>query len=320
MRRFVAGPAARGVLAVGMRTWAASLVAAALLAAAADVAGAPCCGTGYGVGQRLATAETAAVTLSFRGQSVQGSFADDGHWTRARSTDTDRELRVELAAIVKPLPSLQLGAGVPFLATSRTTVDLSGSGRGLGDVNLFGRWDFVPVGGRGSLPGLAATLSFGLPTGRAPERATDVLGADTTGLGAFEVRPGLALEKAWWQGWFVVLATSVGLRAPHEGRTGTVQLGPRWSTVVAGGPSFRSGLGVALGLQHDREAAPTIAGVRGVGRARTTALLVASWELDLHWSIVTVVQADVPIAGLSRNEPGALSATLGVRLARSVYD
>lgn len=295
-------------------------LAIALALAPAPARAAACCGTGYGVGQRLAVAEDAAVTLTTRLQSTLGSFDDAGRWVRDPATDADRELRADLSVIVKPMPSLQLGASAPFLSTWRKTADLDGRGAGVGDVNVFGRWDFVPVGGRGAWPGIAATLSVGLPTGRSADHAADALGADATGLGVFEVRPGIAIEKAWWRGWFVVFATSVALRTPHDSRGGTVQLGPRWSTVLAGGPSFRSGLGVALGVQHDREAAPTTAGVRGAGRSRTSLVLVSSYEIDLHWSIVLAAQADPPIAGLGRNEPGVVSGTLGLRFAHSIYD
>ncbi len=281
---------------------------------------AACCGTGYGVGQRLAVAEDAAFTLTSRLQATRGSYDDAGRWVRDPATDMDRELRTDLSVHFKPIPALQLGASAPFVATWRRTADLEGRGAGVGDANVFGRWDFVPVGGRGDWPGVAATLSVGLPTGRSADKATDVLGADATGLGVFEVRPGFAIEKAWWRGWFAVFASSIAFRTPHDSRGGTVQLGPRWSTVLAGGPSFRWGLGVALGVQHDREAAPTTAGVRGVGRSRTSLVLVASYEIDLHWSIVLAAQADPPIAGLGRNEPGVLSGTLGLRFARSVYD
>ncbi len=298
-----------------------ALVAALLLSAIPSrTEAAPCCGTGFGLGGRLAVAERGAITLTERGATTVGSFDDAGRFVSSPTADHDRESRTELSVLGRVGTRVQLGATVPLVYTQRLAGGLRGGGGGVGDVAVHGRYDFVPVGGAGGWPGLAATLSVGAPTGRAAREARDPLGADATGLGAFEVRPGIALEKAWWRGFFVAFSSGLAVRTPFEGARGAVRLGPRWSTVLAGGPSFAFGLSLAVGVQHDREVAPNDAGVTGLARRRTSLLAIASYEFDLHWSIVAAGAVDPPLGGLGRNEPVFATATIGLRWVRSAYD
>jgi hypothetical protein len=294
-----------------------------VISPARRVRAAACCGTGYGVGIRLARSEQATIGFAARYQDLQGTWSAAEQWSTRGDASSDRELRLELRALVKLRPELQIGAIVPFVATRRGGFDGSSTGGGIGDATALGRWDFVPVGGRGAWPGIAATLSVTAPNGRGPQQSRVDLQTDVTGLGAWEIRPGIAIEKSWWTGFTIFASSAVGLRVPHRDRDGSaIALGPRWTTVAAAGPSWTWGLGFLAGLLHEREVAPARDGLRlaGAGRARTAALLIASYEIDEHWQPFASVQWDLPIDRLGRNEPGYLAFAVGLRRVWGVYD
>lgn len=309
------------------RLVAITLVAATTLASSAprSARAAACCGTGFGTGLRLARSERMAATLALRAQDLRGTWDATGRHTPSPAGVIDREYRVELRALTRVGSSLQLGVILPWVHAFKRFPPESGEGSGPGDVAALARWDFVPVGGSGAWPGIAATLGVTAPTGRPTHRARDRLGADVTGIGAWEVRPGIAIEKSWWTGWTAILSASVGLRLPYDresGLGGQVRLGPRAQVLAAAGPSWTNGLGLLVGLLHEREAPPVIDGARveGAARARTAALAIASFEIDDHWQPFGSVQIDLPVNGLGRNELASWAFAIGLRRVWNVYD
>lgn len=183
------------------------------------------------------------------------------------------------------------------------------------------RWDFVKVGGEGMLPGIAATFAVGLPTGRSTDHARDPRGADVTGIGTWELRPGVAIEKSWWTGWYVIGAVGVGFFAPFSNKLGSrTQLGPRLQAFAAVGKSFNNGLGLTLGLSHERETGPVVGGVRRVALLmKTSAMMFLSWEIDDRWQTFASLQLDLPINSLGSDQLAGTTIGLGVRRAWNVY-
>lgn len=270
---------------------------------------------------RLAPEENASATLVGNTNDLRGHWDGDGHYVASDPDAHDREWRVEARGMGRIGRSFQYGVIVPWLHTIRRTRDSSSSGGGVGDVSLLGRWDFVKVGGEGDLPGIAFTMSVGLPTGRSPYKSTDTALADVTGSGAWEFRPGIAIEKSWWTGWYVLAAAGLGFYAPFRGRDDVkIQLGPRELVFVAAGKSWTNGLGLAVGASLDRESGPRVDGQRYVAfRARTSALLFGSYEIDDHWQLTASSQWDLPVSGLGRDQLAGLTFGLGIRRAWNVY-
>ncbi len=249
-------------------------------------------------------------------QSVRGHWNGSGRYVDGGDA-RDRELRFEARVITKLGRSFQIGAIVPYVVTDRRFGDRASRGSGPGDVSLLSRYDFVRVGGENGLPGIALTLGLTVPTGRSPDRARDALGTDVTGSGAWEARPGIAIEKIWWTGWYVFGGVGVGFFAPFKRDDGsTIALGPRMLAVVAGGKSFTNGLSFALGATHEQEAAPRTDGLRvGANRARTSALAFAGYEIDDNWQVLASLLVDV----IGREQIAATTIGFGIRRAWNVY-
>lgn len=219
--------------------------------------------------------------------------------------------------MTKVTSALQIGVIVPYIRTERRFAETSSSGSGVGDLTLLTRYDFVRVGGQNGMPGIAATFALNAPTGRSADRARDMLGTDVTGVGTWEARPGIAVEKSWWTGWYVFGAASVGFFAPYQRADGaTVALGPRFLSVLTVGKSFPSGLGIAIGATHEQEAAPRADGLRvGAMRARTSGLAFVSYEFDDHWQVFSSFSVDV----FGRDQVAGTTFGLGIRRAWNVY-
>jgi hypothetical protein len=302
----------------------ASLVCFALGALAPRAAlGSACCGTGYGIGQRLGDTEDAALSFGTRGSFRFGSWGADGSFAGPPGDDFERELRAEIGWFVRVKRRAQLGLTVPFIYTFRRAGALSSSGGGVGDVTAGGRLDLVDPGAYRWFPGVVLTLAAVVPTGRGASRSTDMLAADATGLGTAEIRPGIALEKTWIEGWFATAQASVALRTPYTSPSGlTVGLAPRWQALAAAGPSWSNGFSFSLGLLYEREGAPSLGGVasEGAARERTAALAFAAYDIDERYTVFITSQIDAPIGGLGRNEGASAAAALGLRRAWGMHD
>ncbi|MBI2394879.1 MAG: hypothetical protein HYV09_35245 [Deltaproteobacteria bacterium] len=298
------------------------MVASSAMAVAPNAAHASaCCGGGQSVALRLGPEEVASGSLVALGQQLRGRWDKHGTFIASDPATRDRELRVEARAMGKIGRRFQFGAIVPTIFTMRRHADGASSGGGIGDVTALSRWDFVKVGGEGVLPGIAATFALGMPTGRSTDHARDPRGADVTGIGTWEVRPGIAIEKSWWTGYYVIGAMGLGFFAPFSNKFGSrTHLGPRLQAFVAAGKSFNNGLGVTLGLSHDRETGPVVGGVRRVALLmKTSAMLFVSWEINDHWQTFASFQLDLPINSLGRDQLAGTTIGLGVRRAWNVY-
>lgn len=265
---------------------------------------------------RLGPSETSAASFTTAAQNVRGHYDGSGRYVDGGAS-RDRELRFDVRAIAKIGRSFQVGTIVPYVRTERKFAESSGVGSGVGDITVLGRYDFVRVGGQNSWPGIALTFALTLPTGRSPARSRDALGTDVTGTGTWEAKPGIAIERIWWTGWFVSGAASLGLFGPStRADGGTVALGPRFVALLAAGKSFTNGFSFALGATHEQEAAPRADGLRvGASRARTSALGFIGYELDGHWQLLASLLVD--FAG--REQLATTTIGFGIRRAWNVY-
>jgi hypothetical protein len=297
------------------RGWlaAAGALGVALLAPRSTAA---CCGVSYGAGQRLAIDESAAATLSLRGIERFGTWSSYGKFAQLPAGNIDREARLELSALVRAHPRLQFGLSSYALTQRKRFGTLSGAGGGVGDVTASTRFELLPLLGAGGPAAVAATFSMTAPTGRGPSGSLDALGADATGAGSWEARPGAVVEKIWPGESFVVASTSIGFHTPERDAAGRdVQRSPRWQGFVAGGSTFGGRGSASLGALLEREAAPIIAGARqaALSRARSALVATTAWQLLERTALVLSGAADAPISGLGRGELVGLSLSLGLR-------
>jgi hypothetical protein len=282
-----------------------------------------CCGAGHGIGQRLNDTEDAALSTAVGGAIRLGSWTHERSFIPPGEGDLDGELRAEIGWLVRVKRRAQVGLSVPLIYTLRQAGDLSSSGGGVGDITALARVDLLTPTAIRWAPGVALTLVALVPTGRGASRSTDLLAADATGLGTAEIRPGIALEKTWIEGWFAMAQLAVGLRIPYIAPSGlAIGLAPRWQALAAAGPSWSSGFSLSLGLLYEREAAPSLGGVTApdAARERTAALLFAAYDIDMRYTVFISSRVDAPIPGLGRNEGALAAASIGLRRAWGMVD
>ncbi len=151
-----------------------------------------CCGTASDVPAVLAPCEHAGAALSMRGSDQLARW--DGRGEVRATSDSAAQLSAGLAAAVRFGPWGSVSASLPVTATWRTAGELSTTGAGLGDVRAGLRLQSPDPWG----PLLDPTLDLGVvaPTGRGPMDATDVLGSDLTGQGAWMGTAALGVSRS----------------------------------------------------------------------------------------------------------------------------
>jgi hypothetical protein len=284
---------------------------------------AACCGKGHGLGQRLGPSERASATAGASLRERFGAYHAGGDYHPSAAGNYDREARLELGWLVKVGRRVQIGMIAPTVVTWRNAGEMSSSGAGPGDVTLTGRYDVISLEHQGWVPPFALTLTATLPTGRPAHRSRDPLLADATGLGVWELRPGIAVERTWHSSWFAAANLSVGIRSPYTGSGGErVELAPRASATAVTGPMWPWGLSLAAGALAEWEGSPTLSGRTppNANRSRTAVATLAAYDFTPHWTGTLSIQLDLPIHGFGRNDHTALEAGFGMRYVWGEYE
>ncbi|WP_437300158.1 hypothetical protein [Sorangium sp. So ce426] len=301
-----------------------------------------CCGAGHGMAQWLAPSERAAASFSVRLSEQLGAWAVDGGFDASGEGVYHRELKAEAGWLVRAGDHLQLAVSVPMMVTwSGVGLGATSSGGGPGDLGAAVRIDLIDGAASPWIPSAAFTLGVTLPTGRGPSTgaapldagvsgatgaramgvdSVDITGADTTGLGVAEIRPGMVFEKSWGS-FHALLAASTSVRTSHRLPDGdAARSAPRVQILAAAGPSWPSGASLTVGALHEREGAPSEdepgPGPRnpmGKERARTALLAVLAHDVGARWTAVGNLQVDVPISGIGRNEGAFAALSAGLR-------
>jgi len=299
-----------------MRSALLVLASLALLTASPRLARASaCCGTGHGLGQRLAPGERAAVTFATRFADRFGSYDPNGQFFTSPSGSFDGDLRADISAVFAPISRLQVGVAIPFVLNIKH-LRVDDVGGGLGDLLFSGRFDVVPLSTTSSWPAIAFTASLLVPTGRSANQARQVLAADATGLGVAEIRPGVFLEKSFEGKATVIAAASVGFRSEaNEPPALRIALAPRWRVLAAAGPVFESGLSLSFGGIYEYEGAPTISGttMQDAQRYRFAALGFVGYDLPSRFTLLGSVELDLPVSHGGKNEAALAAISIGLR-------
>ena len=279
------------------------------LAAAPEARAAACCGTGPGLSDRLGPFEAWAVSLSMRGGVPSGGW--DGRASFGTGGD-GAEGALVASGRGRVLGDLELGLAIPFQAAHREAGGLTATRGGVGDV---GAQLLYPLLKDESRLAVAASFTATAPTGTAAEDA-DPLGASATGLGTWSLAPALVLSHAS-STWAASAGVDLALRLPYDAYGVTIARAPRLGVRALAGPVLPGGVTLALGVAHDREAAPSVDGVEaeGAARARTAGIAVGLVDLGSLWALTAELRSDLPFDGVGRNEPAGSSLTVGVRRA-----
>ncbi len=271
-----------------------------------------CCAGGSAVTPaRLEMHEDALVGAQLRASSALGSYDTGGRFVASPPGDTEVDFEEDIFGAMRFLRRGQAALLVPLVETRRRTPqDGAHLGGGLGDVNLSARYDFVAAGESRYLPGVALLVGATLPTGTPADSATAPLAVDATGIGAWQLQAGLALEQTYGR-WLVNATGIVAKRTARFGET----LGTQGTFLVAGAYSFEGGGALALSGSYAFEGDATTGSGADVPASskRVTAVTVSGlWPLADAWRVLGALSLDPPIDSLGSNQPtaGALSFTM----------
>ncbi len=301
-----------------MRAWVLALaVVVGLWASSAHAAACCLSSSAFGIG-RLSSWESMAFIAGGVASPVSGRWDGDRTWRPNAPGYAEAEWRAQLAALYAINSRFQISARMPYVMTTKTASDVSEAAGGLGDSDLFLRFEPVYQGEYSFLPEIALTAGLLMPLGRTAMASQTTLGSDVTGRGAWVPSFSASVELAR-DVWFVQLAGGVTLPMPMPGALPgqRQQYGPGWQATAAGGYEVRKGLVLSLvargsydgPLHIDGRVVPQSAAYDfGVGPA-------AAFKFQSHWTLQAGVDAGAFTSGLGSNRQGRISANLAVRYA-----
>jgi hypothetical protein len=260
---------------------------------------------------RLGIHEDAAVGLILKGTGILGGWDGQRNYFAEPSGHGEFDAELDLVGTLRVLSDGQVTLLIPFLKTWREAPGISEWGGGIGDINLAGRYDFTHAGQYSVLPGIAALVGVTFPTGRAPESASNLLATDATGVGAFQLTGGIALEQSF--GHFLVNLTGlVGWRAPRSVLGVDETLGVQFQGLFGVGYAFDNDASVAISFGYIAELDGVINGAKvpDSGRALPTIGVSSSLPLGESWRLQGGINYNPPISGLGRNQTAGLGFTL----------
>ncbi len=294
---------------------AAPFVAALLVGEGAARAQACCAGSGAVTPGRLALHETALVGTSLKAGAVTGSYDGDGHYRSLSSGGSEQDFEQDVFGAVRVLERGQLAVLVPFVETRRTASGTTGFGGGLGDVNFAARYDFTLAGASRIVPGIALLAGLTVPSGRpADSTSAGTLAAGATGIGAFQINVGLALEQTYGP-WLVGVS---GLYAQRTARTvgdgaSAVheRLAPQWTALAVAAYVFPSEVALAASASYTVEGDATIGGASDDESARRLPVLSLSGVVPLsdRLRLQGALYDDLPVSQLGAGQPAAAGLT-----------
>lgn len=257
----------------------------------------------------LTTHERALVGAQMRFATAHGTYPARGEFF-APQPGRDARLEPSLFASLRLLPRAQVSVSVPFAIVRRRAGDLVESRGAFGDVTVVGRWDLFRVGER-RWPGIALLVGGLVPTGTPTDRATGLLAADATGIGAWEGNAGVSVEETF--GHVVVHATALaGYRSSRDVVGVEQHLGLRSLFLVGTGWVWDDDSSMLLTVTHTADGDATLDGstAAGTGFRATQLAFVVTTPITDTLRLRTSVFTDVPPLGSNRQALGG--TTLGL--------
>lgn len=260
-----------------------------------------CCAGASALGSgRLTLHEEALVGADARVTDIVGSFANDAEY-RASST-TRVEFEQGIFGSLRLFEKAQLSLRIPFVETYHRARNVTEFAGGIGDIQLSSRYDFLLAGESLTIPGIGLSAGLIAPTGRPVERATKLLGSDTTGAGAFQLSLGASIEQTF-DNVYVGLFSNVDYRLPRQARGRDVPGAVQLSETLALGWIFSNEAVVVLSSRFNIEPEAS----KRILRLGLSSAMPLSDTLRVQGGIF----GDLPVTGLGRNQ----SAGIGFQLA-----
>ncbi|HEX6275302.1 MAG TPA: transporter [Polyangiaceae bacterium] len=271
-----------------------------------------CAGASAITPARLELHERFLFGVELRAASMFGSFDSDAEFRESPPGAAQWDFEQNVFGSLRLFRRGQLGVLVPVLESWRRT-DTTGSefGGGLGDVNVNARYDFIYGNELRYAPGVALLFGVTAPTGRAPEAAEEPLGSDATGLGAWQLSAGLALERAF--GDFLLSAAGIfSQRTARDVRGIESELSPELSGLLGVAYTVRDDVSVAAVGTYTYEGNAMVEDeeVPNTARRKLRVAAVASVSIQDEWRLQGGFFGDPPALG--QNEVLSLGGSLTI--------
>lgn len=222
----------------------------------------------------------------------------------------DSRLETSLFASLRFVERGQVGLLFPLVVDRRRSGEIVETRAGPGDASLNVRYDLVRAG-EARVPGIAAIAGLLAPTGTPTDRATGLLAADATGIGAWEFSFGGSVEQTF--GHVVLHATAlVGVRTARDVLGLSQHLGPRGLFLIAGGYVFDREVTALVSLSHQSEGDATVDGKTSpdTGFRTTQAAVLFVVPVSDAVRLRASLFADVPPLG--ENRSASAGSTLSI--------
>jgi hypothetical protein len=275
-----------------------------------------CAGAGAVTPGRLALHETALVGTVVKAGLVTGSYDGGGSYHALPSGGSEQDFEEDLFGAVRVLDRGQLAVLVPFVETRRTASGTTGVGGGIGDVNFAGRYDFTLAGASRLVPGIALLAGLTVPTGRPADSVNaGTLATGATGIGAFQINVGLALEQTYGPWLFGVsgIYAQRTARTVGEGKSEVHErLAPQWTGLAVAAYIFPDEMALAASASYTVEGDATIGGAADTQSARRLPVLSISGVAPLsdRFRLQGAIFDDLPITALGAGQPAAAGLSL----------
>ncbi|HEY2514374.1 MAG TPA: hypothetical protein VGI39_26095 [Polyangiaceae bacterium] len=273
---------------------------------------------------RLALHEIALAGVQVKAGTVFGSYDGQGHYVSPPSGASEFDFEQDLFGAVRLLERGQVALLVPFVETHRTASGIQETGGGLGDVNANVRYDFLRATESKIVPGIAALAGVTFPTGTAPDApGLGPLATGATGVGAYQLNVGLALEQAWGP-WLASLTGILAQRfardvsypgaAGSPGATIHERLALQGTVLAALAYVLPNERALALSVAYAGEGDATINGVESAGTAHRLITVGLSGVIPFSdlWRLQAGLTLTPPVDTFGANQPASagLLATL----------
>lgn len=277
-----------------------------------------CAGSGTVTPGRLALHERALVGSVMKAASVLGSWDQNGTYLPARAGSSELDLEQDLFGALRLFQGGQVALLVPFVETHRKSRGKGELGGGIGDVNASGRWDITGAGASRYVPGVALLVGVTLPTGK-PADARDIgaLATGATGIGAFQINGGLAVEQAVGP-WLVSVTGLIAQRTARTVGTGGSaiheRLGPQWTALAAAAYVFPHEIAAALAASYTVEENATIDGKDAPHTSHRLPALTLGTAIPISdtWRVQTSLSLQPQVDGLGQNQPANAGTAITV--------
>lgn len=260
---------------------------------------------------RLADDENALIGIAARGAGVFGTYDSQRVLSGQPKGAGEADFAETLLVTVRPWEPLQINVAVPYIETFRSAPGQTDFGSNVGDIAVATRLDFIREDKDPVVPGIAALLSFTLPTGVPIEQSNNPLAADATGLGSAQVTTGLALEKIFGRTFFAIsgAATFHGARTVNGVHS---QLGPDLAATLGASYTFSKGVSFGGALTYMGSFDSTIEGTGVPDSARATTQISIGLAMPVRGGsrVLASVFFNPPMSGVGQNEPAAAGVSL----------